>query len=177
MENGANNGEPGKAVLGDESTDEEIVARRLDLLAMASDSSTTIRSRSLTNVADWHSSLGKQNFSIVLSNNEEQSVAQNVHCSNQNTPAVSPVTLEEQSEIPEKLDFLKAVKRPIVKAKLVKTINQYVHTEGFRSEGIYWDGRDDFGDQLAKGVYIYRLKVQGPDGGKDEKLEKLVILK
>jgi hypothetical protein len=64
-----------------------------------------------------------------------------------------------------------------VSGKLVKTINQYVHTEGFRSEGIYWNGRDDFGDQLAKGVYIYRLKVQTPDGEKDEKLEKLVILK
>ena len=64
-----------------------------------------------------------------------------------------------------------------VSGKLVKTINKYVHTEGFRSEGIAWDGRDDFGDQLAKGVYIYRLKVQTPEGEKDEKLEKLVILK
>lgn len=64
-----------------------------------------------------------------------------------------------------------------VSGKMVKTINQYVHTEGFRSEGIPWDGRDDFGDQLAKGVYIYRLIVQTPDGEKDEKLEKLVILK
>lgn len=64
-----------------------------------------------------------------------------------------------------------------VSGKLVKTINQFVNTEGFRSEGIEWDGRDDFGDQLAKGVYIYRLKVQTPEGEKDEKLEKLVILK
>ena len=64
-----------------------------------------------------------------------------------------------------------------VSGRLVKTINQYVNTEGFRSEGIYWNGTDDFGDQLAKGVYIYRLKAESPDGEKDEKLEKLVILK
>jgi len=64
-----------------------------------------------------------------------------------------------------------------VSGRLVKTINQYVHTEGFRSQGIYWNGRDDFGDQLAKGVYIYRLKAETPDGEKDERLEKLVILK
>jgi flagellar hook assembly protein FlgD len=64
-----------------------------------------------------------------------------------------------------------------VSGRLVKTINQYVNTEGFRSEGIHWNGMDDFGDKLAKGVYIYRLKAETPEGEKDEKLEKLVILK
>lgn len=64
-----------------------------------------------------------------------------------------------------------------VSGKLVKTINQPVQTVGYRSEGIHWNGRDDFGDQLAKGVYIYRLLVRTPDGEQAEKLEKLVILK
>ena len=36
---------------------------------------------------------------------------------------------------------------------------------------------DDFGDQLAKGVYVYRLKVKNLDGQTAEKTEKLVILK
>jgi len=64
-----------------------------------------------------------------------------------------------------------------VSGKLVKTINQPVNTVGYRSEGIHWNGRDDFGDQLAKGVYIYRLLVRTPEGEIAEKLEKLVILK
>jgi hypothetical protein len=64
-----------------------------------------------------------------------------------------------------------------VSGRLVKTINEIVHTEGFRSEGIQWDGRDDFGDQLAKGVYVYTVIVTTPDGLKAEKTEKLVILK
>lgn len=64
-----------------------------------------------------------------------------------------------------------------VSGKLVKTINQPVLTVGYRSEGIHWNGRDDFGDQLAKGVYIYRLLVRTPEGEQAEKLEKLVILK
>lgn len=63
-----------------------------------------------------------------------------------------------------------------VSGKLVKTINQLVNTEGFRVEGIHWDGRDDFGDVLAKGVYIYIVSVTAPDGQKVEKTEKLVIL-
>ena len=64
-----------------------------------------------------------------------------------------------------------------VSGKLVRTINQLVQTEGFRTAGIPWDGRDDFGDQLAKGVYVYRVIVKSPEGTSDEKLEKLVILK
>ena len=64
-----------------------------------------------------------------------------------------------------------------VSGKLVKTINQLVNTQGFRSEGIAWDGKDEFGDQLAKGVYIYKLKVKSLDGIIAEKTEKLVLLK
>ncbi|MFN5148177.1 MAG: type IX secretion system sortase PorU [Flavobacteriia bacterium] len=64
-----------------------------------------------------------------------------------------------------------------ISGKLVKTINQTVHSEGFRSAGIPWDGRDDFGDQLAKGVYVYSVKVRTPEGIVAEKLEKLVLLK
>ena len=64
-----------------------------------------------------------------------------------------------------------------VSGRLVKTINESVQCDGFRSKGIPWDGTDDFGDQLAKGVYIYALRVKTPDGTIAEKLEKLVILK
>lgn len=64
-----------------------------------------------------------------------------------------------------------------VSGKLVKTINQTVNTQGFRSAGIPWDGKDDFGDQLAKGVYLYWIKVKTPEGETAEKLEKLVLLK
>ena len=64
-----------------------------------------------------------------------------------------------------------------VSGKLVKTINQVVTTEGYRSEGIPWDGKDDFGDNIGKGVYVYKLEVKTPTGIKAEEFEKLVILK
>ncbi|MES2593610.1 MAG: type IX secretion system sortase PorU [Bacteroidota bacterium] len=63
-----------------------------------------------------------------------------------------------------------------VSGKLVKNISQFVNTEGFRSEPIEWNGRDDFGDKIGKGVYVYRVKVKTSDGGTAEKYEKLVIL-
>jgi hypothetical protein len=64
-----------------------------------------------------------------------------------------------------------------VSGRLVKSIGQRVACDGFRGEPLAWDGRDDFGDRLGRGVYVYRLKVTTPDGEKAEKFEKLVILR
>jgi hypothetical protein len=64
-----------------------------------------------------------------------------------------------------------------ITGKLVKTINQIIMTEGFLSREISWDGRDDFGDRIGKGVYIYKLTVKSNiTNSKTEKIEKLVIL-
>jgi hypothetical protein len=64
-----------------------------------------------------------------------------------------------------------------VTGRLVKTINQLVKTRGFRTEEIPWNGRDEFGDQLAKGVYVYRVTVRTPDGQEARSMEKLYLLK
>ena len=64
-----------------------------------------------------------------------------------------------------------------ITGKIVKTINQTVTTEGFLSRDITWDGKDDFGDRIGKGVYIYKLTVRSTiSNNKAEKIEKLVIL-
>lgn len=74
-----------------------------------------------------------------------------------------------------------------ISGKLVKTIRQPVSAEPWR-EGyrtgrfaIPWDGLDDFGDKIGKGVYIYRLTAKGlnPEEckGSATAVEKLVILK
>ncbi len=63
-----------------------------------------------------------------------------------------------------------------ISGRLVKTIHEHVALQGFRSEGIHWDGRDDFGDKLARGVYVYRILVKNSLGQNTEKIEKLVIL-
>jgi flagellar hook assembly protein FlgD len=63
-----------------------------------------------------------------------------------------------------------------VAGRVIKTINQSITPEGNRVEGPEWDGRDEFGDKLGRGVYIYRLRVKTQDGKKKEVLEKLVIL-
>ena len=64
-----------------------------------------------------------------------------------------------------------------VSGKLVKTLKNNIINIGFRDESITWDGIDDFGDKLAKGVYVYKILVKSVESGeKVEKFEKLVIL-
>jgi hypothetical protein len=64
-----------------------------------------------------------------------------------------------------------------ISGKIVCTKNQTITTEGFLSREITWDGRDDFGDKLGKGVYVYKLTVQSLlSNQRIEKYEKLVIL-
>lgn len=64
-----------------------------------------------------------------------------------------------------------------ITGKIVWTKNQTVVNEGFLSRDIVWDGKDDFGDRIGKGVYVYKLTVKSTLSNKRaEKIEKLVIL-
>ncbi|WP_323789319.1 type IX secretion system sortase PorU [Psychroserpens sp.] len=68
-----------------------------------------------------------------------------------------------------------------VSGKLVRTLNGQTNSgskvTSSLSKDIVWDGRDDFGDKIGKGVYIYKLKVRSNRLNKQvEKIEKLVIL-
>jgi hypothetical protein len=63
-----------------------------------------------------------------------------------------------------------------ISGKLVKTIQSTQFLEGNRSYPIDWDGRDDFGDKIGKGVYLYRLTVRNSQGETAEKIEKIAIL-
>lgn len=68
-----------------------------------------------------------------------------------------------------------------VSGKLVKTINGQTNAgtkvTSSLSRDLVWDGRDDFGDRIGKGVYVYKLTVKSDFLNKKvEKFEKLVIL-
>lgn len=64
-----------------------------------------------------------------------------------------------------------------IAGKLIKTINQQVLTTGNLSRSINWNGLDDFGNKIGKGVYVYKLKVKSSMSNiSAEKYEKLVIL-
>lgn len=71
-----------------------------------------------------------------------------------------------------------------IAGRLVKTIETALVSDGALRQGdcIEWDGRDDYGDRLARGVYLYKVKVRAnlPGGSTlkgESKFEKLVLLK
>ncbi|MAX78878.1 MAG: hypothetical protein CL843_01720 [Crocinitomicaceae bacterium] len=63
-----------------------------------------------------------------------------------------------------------------VSGKLVKVLDGIYGGDGYRVGPISWNGRDDFGDRIGRGTYIYRVKVSTPGGSSTEEFEKLVIL-
>lgn len=65
-----------------------------------------------------------------------------------------------------------------VSGRLVKNIVQQVQPTGYRVDGIVWDGLDDYGSPIGKGVYIYKLSVKDQTTGNSaHKFEKLVLLR
>lgn len=65
-----------------------------------------------------------------------------------------------------------------VTGKVVWSKSETLAAEGsYLSRRITWNGRDDFGDRIGKGVYIYKITVKSTLTNKRvEKFEKLVIL-
>ena len=66
-----------------------------------------------------------------------------------------------------------------ISGRLVKTITGNTNFSGDSnfSRELIWDGRDDFGDKVAKGIYVYKLSVRSElTNMQTSKIEKLVIL-
>jgi len=59
--------------------------------------------------------------------------------------------------------------------RVVKTISQTINTAGNRSSDIEWNGRDEYGDKVGRGVYLYKLDIIDLANKKAQKIEKLVI--
>ena len=64
-----------------------------------------------------------------------------------------------------------------ISGKLVKTLQTISYASKAHVADISWNGRDEYNDVLARGVYVYRVSVRSQqDGSKTSRFEKLVIL-
>jgi len=63
-----------------------------------------------------------------------------------------------------------------VSGKLVKILDGSFESNGYRVGPINWNGKDEFGDKLGKGVYVYRVSVKTILGEQTEKFERIVLL-
>ena len=62
-----------------------------------------------------------------------------------------------------------------VSGRIIKMIQQTINTVGTRSSELEWNGRDEYGDKLGRGTYLFKLSVTAPGGQYKEKIEKLVV--
>jgi len=81
----------------------------------------------------------------------------------------------EHNQASRELDVL--IQILTISGKLIKTIETNINSSGTRVGPISWDGKDDFGNTIGRGVYFYRVKVRADDGKVVNKFQKLVILK
>ncbi|MBP7557462.1 MAG: T9SS type A sorting domain-containing protein, partial [Chitinophagaceae bacterium] len=62
-----------------------------------------------------------------------------------------------------------------VSGRVIKMLQQTINTPGNRSCDLEWDGRDEYGQKVARGVYLYKLSVTAPGKQRKERIEKLVV--
>lgn len=60
---------------------------------------------------------------------------------------------------------------------LVRTIKAKEYGAGFRSQPIYWNGKNESGNQSRQGVYLYRIRVVSSDGKEGIETGRLIILR
>ncbi len=123
-------------------------------------------------VWDVHNNSGEAYTEFIVADNEEFTIERVL-----NYPNPFTTHTEFYFEHNQSCSFLNVlIEIYTVSGRMVKSINTVSNTDGFRNEPIAWDGRDDFGDKLATGVYVYKVSVRNPSGDHVEKFEKLVVL-
>jgi len=58
----------------------------------------------------------------------------------------------------------------------IRTLTRAINEAGLRSIEIEWDGRDEKGNRLGRGMYIYQLTIMSKTGKITRKVQKLIIL-
>lgn len=121
----------------------------------------------------------------VFNNSSEQTVSFEVkptekleiaHLLNYPNPFTTRTSFQFEHNQPNQ-DLEVQINIKTISGRLIKTINQAVNSTGNRVNDIFWDGRDDYGEKIARGVYIYELKVRSiVSGNTMQKTEKLVLL-
>ncbi|MHC2992921.1 hypothetical protein OB13_15540 [Pontibacter sp. HJ8] len=122
---------------------------------------------------DTHNNSAEEYLEFVVSNYENLALS---HLMNYPNPFSSSTTFHfDHNRAGENLDI--QIQIFTVSGKLVKTLQATSFSSKAHIAELSWDGRDEFNDTLARGVYVYRVSVRSQsDGAKVTMFEKLVIL-
>jgi hypothetical protein len=124
-------------------------------------------------VWDTHNNSAEEFIEFIVSTNEKLALS---HVLNYPNPFSTSTTFHfDHNRAGENLDI--QIQIFTVSGKLVKTMQATSYASQAHVAALSWDGRDEFNDTLARGVYIYRVSVRSQyDGAKALKTEKLVLL-
>lgn len=115
---------------------------------------------------------GEAVIDFVVANDEELQIS---HVLNYPNPFTTSTTFWFEHNKPG-LPLQVQVEIMTITGRVVKTFSQVITTDGNRSASIVWDGKDEEGARLGRGVYLYKLRVTAPGKKSKTVLEKLVIL-
>ncbi len=122
---------------------------------------------------DVFNNSSEQTITFEVKTNEKLTLA---HVLNYPNPFTTKTSFQFEHNHPNE-DLEVQINIRTVSGKLIKTINQLINSPGNRVTDIFWDGKDNFGEKIGRGVYIYELKVRSTSTGDSfQKIEKLVLL-
>jgi hypothetical protein len=135
---------------------------------------------------DVFNNMGEGSTEFIVAADEKMALAQVLNYPN---PFTTHTEFMFEHNLPgQELEVL--IQIYTVSGKLVKSISSDLSSaenDGFRVRGIEWDGLDEFGDRLGRGVYVYKVTVratgpaaassESPKIQKNSEYQKLVILK
>ncbi|HJY65077.1 MAG TPA: type IX secretion system sortase PorU, partial [Ignavibacteria bacterium] len=119
---------------------------------------------------DTYNNSSEEEIEFVVSDGSVLSVA-NVY--NYPNPFKDNTTFTFQHNFPNPIDV--KIKIYTVAGRLIKEINQPQINDKFVS--IFWTGKDEDGETLGNGVYIYKLIVETGEGQAVTNIGKLAVLK
>lgn len=123
-------------------------------------------------VWDVYNNSSEASIDFIIQNSDEFAIQ---HVLNYPNPFSSSTTFHfDHNKAGEDLKVV--INIMTISGKVLKTITEEITGAEGHVGDIRWDGRDEYDDKPARGVYIYRITVTTADGRKAEKVEKLVIL-
>jgi hypothetical protein len=135
---------------------------------------------------DVFNNMGEGSTEFIVASDDKMALAQVLNYPN---PFTTHTEFMFEHNLPgQELEVL--IQIYSVSGKLVKTISSDLSSaenDGYRVRGIDWDGLDEYGDRLGRGVYVYKVTVratgpaaagsESPKIQKNSEYQKLVILK
>ncbi len=81
----------------------------------------------------------------------------------------------EHNQTSENLEIL--IHIYTITGKVIKTLEGIYSATSKRIGPIQWDGLDEFGDKIGRGVYVYQITARNIKGETDKGIQKLVLLR